>query len=111
VLLSDNYWIMIDHANIKSRLEKVLRFPTLGGKVGNQRGAYFEDAIQSYIDTSNWKPSKKLKSVRQVHLNRQSDSTQITDIDAIGEYGDTLLIISCKAVISTVGQDIGEYFA
>ena len=111
VLLSDNYWIMIDHANIKSRLEKVLRFPTLGGKVGNQRGVYFEDAIQSYIDTSNWKPSKKLKSVRQVHLTRQSDSAQITDIDAIGEYGDTLLIISCKAVISTVGQDIGEYFA
>jgi hypothetical protein len=111
VLLSNDTWIVVDHANVKTRLEKMLRFPSLGGEVGNQRGIYFEDAIQSYIDASHWKPSDKLKSMQQVHLIRQSDGTEITDIDAIGESGNTLLIISCKAVISSIGQDIGEYFA
>lgn len=111
VLLSNDTWIVVDHANVKTRLEKMLRFPSLGGEVGNQRGIYFEDAIQSYVDASYWKPSEKLKAMQQVHLIRQSDGTKITDIDAIGESGDTLLIISCKAIISTIRQDIGEYFA
>ncbi len=89
----------------------MLRFPNLGGGTGNQRGIHFEDAIQSYIDASPWKPSDELRAMRQVHLLRRGDgkNNQITDIDAIGESGDTLLIVSCKAVIFSVGQDIGEY--
>jgi hypothetical protein len=113
VLLSDGKWIIIDHANVKTRLEKMLRFPSLGGEIGMRRGFHFEDAIQSYIDASPWNPSDELRTMRQVHLIRRGDgkNNQITDIDAIGESGDTLLIISCKAVIFSVGQDIGEYHA
>jgi len=94
-------------------LGMILRFPNLGGGIGNQRGIHFEDAIQSYIDASLWKPSDELRAMRQIHLIRQGDSknNQITDIDAIGESGDSLLIISCKAVVFSVGQDIGEYHA
>ena len=107
----DEHWIVIDHENVKDRLGQMLRFPNLGGGTGNQRGIHFEDAIQSYIDASPWKPSDELRAMRQVHLLRRGDgkNNQITDIDAIGESGDTLLIVSCKAVIFSVGQDIGEY--
>jgi hypothetical protein len=113
VVMGDKHWIVINHSNVKDRLGQMLRFPNLGGGTGNQRGIHFEDTVQSYIDASPWKPSDKLQTMRQVHLIRREDSkkNQITDIDAIGESGDTLLIVSCKAVIFSVGQDIGEYFA
>jgi hypothetical protein len=113
VILGDKKWIIVDHANVQNRLEKMLQFPTLGGITGNQRGFHFEEAIQSYIDASSWMPSDELRAMRQVHLIRRGDSRQdmITDIDAVGESGDTLLIISCKAIIFSVGQDIGEYYA
>jgi|GEM_PF-5646042 len=113
VIMGDKKWIIIDHASVEDRLGKMLRFPNLGGGTGNQRGIHFEDAIQSYIDASTWKPSNELRAMRQVHLIRRGGgkNNQITDIDAIGESGDTLLIISCKAVIFSVGQDIGEYHA
>jgi len=113
VIMGDKHWIVIDHSNIKDRLGQMLRFPNLSGVTGNQRGVHFEDAIQSYIDASQWKPSDALRAMRQVHLERQrkGKNKQITDIDAIGESGDTLLIVSCKAVIFSVGQDIGEYHA
>jgi len=113
VIMGNEHWIVIDHANVKHRLGQMLRFPNLSGGIGNQRGVHFEDAIQSYIDSSRWKPSDELRAMRQVHLERRGDgkNNQITDIDAIGESGDTLLIVSCKAVIFSVGQDIGEYHA
>jgi len=113
VILSDKTWIIVDHASVKDRLGQILRFPNLGGGVGNKRGFHFEDALQSYIDVSSWKPCDELRAMRQVHLVRRGDgrNNQITDIDALGESGDMLLIVSCKAVIFSVGQDIGEYHA
>ncbi|MCQ3930206.1 MAG: hypothetical protein DPW16_07075 [Chloroflexi bacterium] len=113
VIMSNKKWVVIDHASVKDRLGAMLRFPNLGGGTGNQRGIHFEDAVQSHIDASPWKPTDELRAMRQVHLIRRGDSknNQITDIDAIGEFGDTLLIVSCKAVIFSVGQDIGEYSA
>ncbi len=113
VILGDKKWIIVDHANVQTRLEMMLQFPALGGRTGNQRGFHFEEAIQSHIDASSWMPSDELRAMRQVHLVRRGDSRldMITDIDAIGESGDTLLIISCKAIIFSVGQDIGEYDA
>lgn len=111
VLLVNDNWVIIDHANVKTRLDKILQFPSLSGETGQKRGFHFEDAIQSYIDASPWKPSDELQAMRQVHLIRSGDGTQITDIDAIGESSDTFLIISCKAVIFNIGQDIGEYYA
>lgn len=113
VILGDKKWIIVDHANVKTRLDKMLLFPSLRGETGRKRGIHFEDAIQSYIDASPWKPSDELRAMRQVYLIRGGDSNhnQITDIDAIGESGDILLIVSCKAIIFNVGQDIGEYCA
>ncbi len=113
IIMGDKHWIVIDHANVKDRLGRLLRFPNLGGGTGNRRGIHFEDAIQSYIDASPWKPSDELRVMRQVHLERRGDgkNNRITDIDAIGESGDKLLIVSCKALIFSVGQDIGEYYA
>jgi len=113
VIMGNERWIVINHANVKDRLGQMLRFPNLSGEIGVKRGIHFEDAIQSYIDASRWKPSDALRAMRQVHLERRGKgkNNQITDIDAIGESGDTLLIVSCKAVIFSVGQDIGEYHA
>lgn len=113
VVIGNKKWIVVDHASVNHRLGKMLRFPNLCGEIGNARGIYFENAIQSYIDTSPWKPSDKLRGMRQVHLIRSGDSknNKITDIDAIGESGDTLLLISCKAIVFSIGQDIGEFSA
>lgn len=113
VILGDTNWVIVDHASINTRLNKMLQFPSLGGETGNKRGVHFEDAVQSYIDASSWRPNDGLRAMRQLHLVRQGENNQnrITDIDAIGASGDTLLIVSCKAIIFNVGQDIGEYDA
>jgi hypothetical protein len=103
--------IILDYANLGDRLYKHLRFPNFDSVVGKTRGTHFEDAIQSYIDASRWKPSDRLESIRQVPLIRLENGTHITDIDAIGEFEDTLLLVSCKAFVFSVRQDIGKYFA
>lgn len=96
VLLATEGWIVIDHYELHARLLRLLQFPNLSGLIGNRRGLHFEDAIQDQINESAWKPSDKLRGMRQVHLTRH-DGKKITDIDAIGEYKNRLLIISCKA--------------
>ena len=52
----------------------MLMFPNLGGETGKKRGIHFEDAVQSYIDASTWKPSDELRAIRRVHLLRRGDS-------------------------------------
>ena len=77
--------------------------------MGNSRAELFEMECQDLINNSTWKPSCTIENLRGKTLRK--DSILITDIDAIGEYGKTLLIISCKSIIYDDDYDKGTYKA
>lgn len=84
------------------RLE-LTRSPT----IGNMRGEEFELQCQDLIGRTPWEPSPEVKSLRGRPL-RQSGRI-ITDIDAIGVRGRTLLIVSCKSIIYDRDYDQGVF--
>ncbi|MEU4531749.1 hypothetical protein AB0F49_26320 [Micromonospora ureilytica] len=65
------------------------------GPIVNVRARHFEETIQSIIDISPWAPTKSLAEMRGRTLRHSRIS--ITDIDAIGESSDTLLLVSAKS--------------
>lgn len=75
--------------------------------IGNKRASKFEQQCQQLINNSAWKPSELLASFRARTLRR--NSVPITDIDAIGECGEILLLISCKSLIYDGEYDKGTY--
>lgn len=75
--------------------------------LGNARAKQFEFECQQLINNSPWKPSPYIQSLRGKPLKK--DSVLLTDIDAIGENGKTLLIISCKSIIYDDEYDKGSY--
>lgn len=87
-------------------LDHALEFPrTITGAAAQVRGRQLEPHVQSVINNSLWKPGEKLASIVGRKLKRK-DGTDITDVDAIGESGDTLLFVSAKGFITS-----SEYFA
>ena len=103
----DGELICVDLYAAAARLDSLLEFPNVQGEVGNARGAHFEFAVQAVINHSPWCPNDDLKQLRGRKLRYKDQD--ITDIDAIGEYNGTLLMVSCKSVIYTGAYDSGDY--
>jgi hypothetical protein len=99
----------IDLFTATTRLDSLLEFPNIQGKIANTRAAHFELAAQAVIDDSPWSPGKDLKQLRGRKLRYENQD--VTDIDAIGECSGTLLLVSCKSVIYSSAYDAGEYAA
>ncbi|SPO55776.1 conserved protein of unknown function [Pseudomonas sp. JV551A1] len=85
-----------------------LQFPKVQGNVANTRATKFEDVVQDAIDGTRWGHSQH-RSMRQRTLRIQGQN--LTDIDAIGSYKDTLLIVSCKSIPYTREYDQGTHKA
>lgn len=85
-----------------------LQFPKVQGKVANTRAATFEDVVQDSIDRTRWGNSQH-RVMRQRTLRVRGQN--LTDIDAIGSYKDTLLIVSCKSIPYTRDYDQGTHRA
>ncbi|MGE7389358.1 hypothetical protein ACQKM2_28185 [Streptomyces sp. NPDC004126] len=77
--------------------------------VSKIRADHFEETVQQLIDRSPWKPSQTAP-VRNFKP-RPLGSGVLTDFDAVGELGDTLLIVSCKSRPYTAQYDAGDYKA
>jgi hypothetical protein len=105
----DGELICVDLYAATARLNSLLEFPNVQGTVANARAAHFELAAQAAIDDSPWSPGKDLKKLRGRKL--RYDHQDVTDIDAIGEYNGTLLMVSCKSMIYSSAYEAGEYAA
>jgi hypothetical protein len=109
IIRRDGNAVCMDLASAASRLNAALQFPAIQGRYANARADHFEDQVQAVIDRSDWKPRPNTLKLRRRTLAR--DGTSITDIDAIGERGDFLLLVSCKSIVYSDRHDKGEYAA
>jgi hypothetical protein len=89
-------------------LHNLFEYPKDTGDVANARAAHFEGSVQAVIDSSPWRPPVEL--VRK-HLGKELilDGRSLTDIDAIGECGDTLLLVNAKSVRLSAMYSAGDY--
>ncbi|HMI84037.1 MAG TPA: hypothetical protein VK550_08070 [Polyangiaceae bacterium] len=88
----DGQVICLDFAAATARFEAGRVFPRVNGEIPNARAAHFETAVQRIVDSTDWRPSDDLACMRGRTLRR--DGQKITDLDAVGARGSTLLVIS-----------------
>jgi hypothetical protein len=100
-------YLCIDLYAATWQLNNLLEFPRIDGEHANVRAEHFELAVQDIIDSSTWSPPDELRNLRGKGLRK--DGQLITDLDAIGAMGDTLLIVSCKSLIYSADYDAGDY--
>jgi hypothetical protein len=98
----------IDLVGATRRWTSLSRRPEVVGAAANQYAAHFEDDVQATIDSSHWRPSDRLRALRRRTL-RTAEGQALTDLDAVGESGDTVLLVSAKSVPYSAAYDKGEY--
>ncbi|MBX8493495.1 hypothetical protein [Pseudomonas cichorii] len=101
-----NDYICIDMWAASTGFLGWFQFPKTQGQVANERATKFEDVVQGVIDLSPWADSS-IKGLRQREL--KIDGQALTDIDAIGSYNGTLLVVSCKSIPYTREYDRGVH--
>lgn len=99
--------ILMDVVTMSLALNSGLRLDRSQSEIANVRAGLFEDQVQSVVNQSPWAPSEDLSRLRGKPLRR--DRRHLTDIDALGVMGDTLLCISCKSVVYDPHYDVGDY--
>jgi len=99
-------WTCLDLASATKHLD-VLEADDAFGEIANARADHFEHAVQAMIDTSSWKPSDGLKALRGRPLKLKGNT--ITDLDAVGARGSTLLAVSCKSTVYRRTYDQGDH--
>ncbi|MEI5519862.1 hypothetical protein WB401_30735 [Streptomyces brasiliscabiei] len=77
------------------------------GPLVNIRAEHFEQTVQGLIDRSPWKPSPLAPS--RGLKPRPHGQNVLTDFDAVGEDGETLLLVSCKSRPYTGLYDAGDF--
>lgn len=80
-----------------------------GGDRVNERAKHFEKTVQATIDGSAWRPSARIGELQSKSL--RYNGRVITDIDAVGELGGTLLLASVKSYPITPDYSRGSYTA
>lgn len=101
--------LYLDLYGASRRLEQRLFVPAKDGDMVNAPATHFELAVQGIIDRSPWAPPKHLRDLRGKQLT--INGRDITDIDAIGVRGDTLLLVDCKGIRITEEFQSGDYDA
>lgn len=111
VLRRAGHLVLVDLASAGERLRRMLNIsPSGGGSLANVRGRHFEIVVQEIIDRSQWKPAPGLAALRGRTL-RACNGSAVTDIDAVGEYDRTLLLVNAKSYPLTSLYDAGQYGA
>jgi hypothetical protein len=89
-------------------LEAALEFPHSPGEaIANARAEHFEDSTQAAIDATAWAPPSNLRQLQRRQLRLQDKA--VTDLDAVGAKGSTLLLVSCKSLIYSAAYDVGDH--
>lgn len=91
--------LFLDLAAMTERLEMLLEFGgrTQSANLIQRRSMQFERLAQAKIDATPWCAPELVQY--QGRKLRRPDGTDMTDIDAIGAYGSTLLLVDCKSAI------------
>ena len=101
--------LCLDLAAATMSLKDHLEFPSALTQGPTQaRAEHFELAVQGEIDASPWKPTAQLAALRGrtlVDLN----GNPFTDLDAVGEKGDVLLLVNAKSILLTAAYETGKY--
>ncbi len=84
-----------------------LEFPGDTGEMANARSKHFEVAVQARIDETPWRPDGDRRNF--IHRTIRAGGDKITDLDALGQHGDTLLLVSCKSKIYSARYDAGDF--
>jgi hypothetical protein len=98
---------LVDLTTATNALVRTLTLDRTATLIGNARASAFELAIQRMLQSSPWAPGEELATLRGRTLRR--GGTAITDVDAFGAKGDTLLLISCKSLIYDLEYDRGTH--
>ncbi len=106
ILRVTNDYVCIDMWAASTGFLGWFQFPKTQGQVANKRAAKFEDVVQEVIDLSSW-ADRSIQGLRQREL--KVDGQALTDIDAIGSYDGTLLLVSCKSIPYTREYDRGTH--
>jgi hypothetical protein len=107
IRVTDSY-VCVDMWAASTGFLNGVQFPTVQGKVANDRAERFENVVQEALDRTAW-ADIETRVVRQKSLRYQG--RVLTDIDAIGCRQGTLLLISCKSIPYTLAYDKGEHGA
>jgi len=99
--------LVVDLNAASSALLRCLDRPVFDGAEVNEWSDTFEIHIQEIIDQSGWAPSANVAKLRTRTLRR--GGIDLTDVDAIGEQGGVLLLVSCKSRPYNQAYDRGEY--
>ncbi|MFJ4672526.1 hypothetical protein [Kitasatospora purpeofusca] len=99
--------VLIDVACASRHLIRMCTIaPDGGGPLPNARADRFETDVQHLLDNSAWKPGSGLVPGMKPDPD---GSGPITDLDAVGENGTTLLVVSCKSVPYNYSYDAGVF--
>lgn len=105
----DDRFVMLDLIAATHELENLIDPGQIEGAHANERGLAFEQAVQLAIDVSAWSPSPDLRTLIRRTLTRHKNA--VTDIDAVGVNGNTLLVVSVKSFARTLAYERGDYNA
>lgn len=101
--------VYVDVAGATELLNHLLSYARATGEVGNRRGTHFEQKVQPVVDATKWAPDPALRPFvgRWLRLNRK----QVTNLDAVGRKGSTLLLVDAKSKAYTDELEEGAYGA
>jgi hypothetical protein len=107
LMLATGERVLLDVASATQRMFIDAEYPSKveAGKEHHRSDA-FELATQRTIDSTPWRPIESFHALRGKPL--RSAGLFITDIDALGQRNDTLLLVSCKSIPFSGAVDVGR---
>lgn len=108
VLYDVGSWVAVDVVAAMNHFDFALRCPEpCTGELANVWAKVFENNTQAVIDRSPWRPSDRLRTLLGRTLRLGGGA--LTDIDALGQYKDFVLLIDCKAKSFRHEVDAGQH--
>jgi hypothetical protein len=99
--------LCVDVYSATIQLHNLLQFPRIDGERVHARTADFELKVQDVVNASPWRPGSTLAGFRGREIRHAGRN--ITDLDAVGEQDDMLLIVSCKSYVECLDYAAGEH--
>jgi hypothetical protein len=99
--------IVVDLFFASEALAHGLNYPRVGGPMAKPRSQEFQWNVRDLIKGSRWKPDARLESYEGRQL-KAGPGRWITDLDAVGRRGATLLAVDCLSIPYTDAYERGD---
>ena len=106
ILRAERKFCIFDFSAATLRLSQMQVTATGGGEASNERASHFEDIVQYEIDQTKWRPGASARAMRGKNL--KFDGQSRTDIDAIAENGNALILVDAKSYPRSALYDSGD---